>query len=291
MSAPDLLVRWALAAVRHGRTVAWTPEWMGFGNALLLALWATSGADCGERRFIRETGALSPWLPVFPGLRPVVLAPSQVRFTDRRVMPWSEDERARGAHGAAPLHEHIDMALVERFINETLKPGSQLDVHLPAPLPDDALVVNVRRGDYYADPAVRRQYGFDVASYLRLAVEGSVEADGIPSVIRVTSDDVGWCMTELQWMRALAPVEFARESGPRADFAQVASARRMVITNSTFSYWAAHLSNVNHGDNHAQVWAPRFFDRTQNGGRSWLLDERWSVVERLPGGWDHGLAL
>lgn len=108
----------------------------------------------------------------------------------------------------------------------------------------------------------------------------------MPSEILVVSDDVTWCRRELAWLADLVVVRHLDDPAPVRDFAAVAGARRMVITNSTFSYWAAHLSNLVHGDNHAEVWAPRFFDRTQNGGDSWLLDERWSIVEDLPGGWD-----
>ena len=67
-------------------------------------------------------------------------------------------------------------------------------------------------------------------------------------------------------------------------FLAVARAPRVVITNSTFSYRAAYVGNALHGADH-HVVLPRFFDRSQNNGRAWLHDERWDVVEDLPGGW------
>lgn len=286
MTRLDPLRHRLLSLVRRGRTVAWTPDWMGFGNVLLLAQWAVDGTRSGERRLVRQTDAIVPWLPVFPGLRALVVAPEEVRFTDRRAMPWSEAARAKGEKDTVPPHQPLDMDSVESFVADVLLAEARLTEHVPVDLPEDALVVNVRRGDYYSDPVIRRQYGFDVVAYLRVAVVGAIGADGVPPVIHVISDDVEWCRRELTWMEELAPVQYAGSPGPVSDFACVAGARRIVITNSTFSYWAAHVSNVVHGDNHAQVWAPRFFDRTQNGGRSWLLDERWSIVEELPCGWD-----
>ncbi|GAA5108150.1 hypothetical protein GCM10023339_06850 [Alloalcanivorax gelatiniphagus] len=287
MSALRSATALLLKPVRHhGRRVAWTPEFMGLGNLLQLAMWAYDGRSRGERRWIRATPNLVPWLDVLPGLREVVLLPSEVRVSDRRVAPWSEAARSRQVDGAVAPHEPVDVAGVERFLREVVLPGSGLGDVVAGPTDPRALVVNVRRGDYYSDPEIRRQYGFNVSGYLRAAVDRSIEADGAPTQVLVVSDDVDWCRGELGWLDDRLPVEHLEASGPVSDFATVATARRMVITNSTFSYWAAHVSNATHLDNHAQVWAPRFFDRTQNGGRSWLLDERWSVVEDIPGGWE-----
>lgn len=58
------------------------------------------------------------------------------------------------------------------------------------------------------------------------------------------------------------------------------------MTNSTFSYWCAYISNVLHRDNYAEVYAPWFHARTIDGGRAYQLDPRWSVITDIPGGWD-----
>lgn len=271
---------------RFGRNVAWTPDFMGLGNLLQLAMWAYDGRSVGQPRWIRSTPRLDPWLEVFPGLRTVVVAPTEVRFTDRRVRPWSHEARRTGVRGAVPLHEQVDVAAVERFLREVVLPESVLAARYEADGPQDALIVNVRRGDYYDEDELRQQYGFDVATYVRVAVENSVGRDGRPPSILVVSDDVEWCRRQLGFLSEVAPTTFGAGAGSLDDFVAVATARRAVLANSTFSYWAAHISNILHADNHAQIWAPRFFDRTQNGGRSWLLDERWSIVEELPGGWD-----
>lgn len=270
---------------RHGRPVAWTPSFMGFGNVLLVALWANEETLAGRPTLALATDATRGWSGVFPGLRALLVERAEVRFTDRRVMPWSSAHRSDGS-SEAEAPQAIDMNAVGRFLDDVLLPGSQATTPGFARPDDDRLVVNVRRGDYYSDPEVRGQYGFDLEPYLRLAVEGSCAADGRPSRIVVVSDGMDWCRARLGWLADWAPVEYASSSGAVGDFLTVAAARRIVLTNSTFSYWAAYVSNAVHGDNHAQLWAPRFFDRSRNGGRSWLLDERWTVVEDIPGGWD-----
>ncbi len=56
-----------------------------------------------------------------------------------------------------PLHEPVDVEAVERFIRSTCSFPDAL-VSVARMQPDD-VVVNVRRGDYYSDPEIRRQYG------------------------------------------------------------------------------------------------------------------------------------
>ena len=266
-----------LHVVRRGRYVAWTPDWMGIGNVLLLCLWAEEGRQEGQERWVLATAASEPWQAAFPGLAGLILPRERVRFFDRRVMPWS-------GVPASQEPRQLDIRSVESFVTDVLLRGSPLVQDLRDPDPDH-LVINVRRGDYYTVPETRAHYGFDVQSYLRLAWQQSVERDGPPSRITVVSDDMDWCRTELAWLAHSAPTTWAERTGAVQDFRRVASARRVIITNSTFSYWAGHVSNVVWGDNHGQIWAPRFFDRSRNEGRSWLLDERWSIIEALPGGW------
>ncbi len=149
------------------------------------------------------------------------------------------------------------------------------------------LTVNVRRGDYYSVTRFRGMYSYDIAEYLRVAVAESIAADGPVGTLRVVSDDPDWCRLKLGFLAEEAErVEHLAAARPHEHFRALASARRLVLANSTFSYWSAHVSNVLHGDNHAQVWAPWFHRRDIDGGRAWHLDPRWSVVRDIPGGWD-----
>ena len=149
----------------------------------------------------------------------------------------------------------------------------------------------MRRGDYYSVARFRGMYSFDVAEYLRVAVAESVTADGPVGLLRVVSDDPDWCRLKLPFLAEHAGRVEHLDAGqtvgrPHEHFRTLASSRRLVLANSTFSYWGAHVSNVVQADNHAQVWAPWFHRRDIDGGRAWHLDPRWSVVRDIPGGWD-----
>lgn len=83
----------------------------------------------------------------------------------------------------------------------------------------------------------------------------------------------------------IAPLRYADENGrtPVSDLQIVAGARRVVLPNSTFSYWAAYIGEVLHGADH-QVVAPAFF-RHDEPMPPHLLRDTWNVVDDIPGGW------
>ena len=70
----------------------------------------------------------------------------------------------------------------------------------------------------------------------------------------------------------------ARASGSGRSVADDAEVAVFTVTNSTFSYWGAYASNVLHGDNHTQVWAPDLHSRAVDGGRPWQHDPLWNVL-------------
>lgn len=269
-------------ARRKGRPVAWTPIFMGFGNLLYVAHWVHLGRDRGEDRWALTSPTFERWLPTFPSLRQFVLTRSDVCFTDQRLKPWSPAAKRQTELQTGDAfdlgHSHEDL---RRFVALHLLPP----MHESVWTDEKTLVVNVRRGDYFSVPELRGSWAFDVDAYLRIAVPAALEQGEI-SRIHVISDGIDWCQARLNWLSDLAPLSFSGpDQTPQDHFIAVSTARHVVMTNSTFSYWAAFASNTLH-DNHSSIWAPRFFDRSTNKGRSWLLDERWSVVEDIPGGWD-----
>ena len=261
----------------NGREVAWTPEWMGLGNVLYLTLWAFLGRETGGRHIVLRSEVLARWLPLFGGLAGYSLAREDVRLTDKRVRPWEREADGRPWFSC----EQLDAFLVAAGLDESVRRRAEAVGLVPR---TDQLVVNVRRGDYYDNPTYRADFGFDVEGYLRHAVPASIERDGPVRRVRVVSDGIVWCRAHLSWLDDLAEeVSYAEGGSPERDLLEVASSPRLVITNSTFSYWGAYLSNAVHG-RHSSTWAPRFFRRT--GAPTTDLDPRWTIVETLPGGWD-----
>lgn len=276
------------AAVRAVRTlvgrrdVNLTPDFMGFGNHLYLWVWAHARRDERVAPRVLVTDRMRYWADLVPRFAAEFLVePADVRPWDRRGSYWAFP----GSHSEDP--RGFTDAERSSFLRHALLPEPLLQGVGAGPLAEpDALVVNVRRGDFYSAENVA-QYGFDVATYVRLAVERSVDHDGPLRRIHVVSDDLDWCARHLDFLgRHTDEVTFpGPDTEPAAHLRDVATARRLVITNSTFSLWAAAIGNEVHGDNAASVWAPAFFQSVYGPGRCHEYDQGWSFVDDLPGGW------
>lgn len=265
--------------------MTWTPNWMGFGNVLYLWLEAWIEQANGVNRRVLEAPGMQKWIDTYPKLRSAGLsiAPSEVKFTSRRDTPWKSD-RGRDAYTREQLETFIQEFLISAplFADSVSGAGRGLDS-------PESLTVNVRRGDYYSVPEFERLFGFNQIEYLRSAITGSIKQNAATKRIFVVSDNIAWCKEHLHWLSDLVDeIEYADPGdGPQRNMLDVASSRRLVMTNSTFSYWCGYMSNVIYENNHAEIWAPKFFARFDGtDGMSKQLDPRWSIVDDITGGWD-----
>lgn len=264
---------------RGARIVLWTQPTAHLGNFLYDWMHAWDQRRQGVDMVCLHTPAMDRWMPVF-GDRALdlVVAPDDVRLTDRR---------ERGLHNE--FGPHFDEDTLARFIEGFLEPTGLLDAdRVPVDLRVgvDDVVVNVRRGDYVTNEANWLNYGFDVHDYLRVALNRTVAVGGPVRRILVVSDGIDWCMSHLQWLADHCEVLDFENTGqpPEVHLALLANAPRLILANSTFSYWGGYLSAWRFG-RPDQVVAPWFHIRTDLGGAAWQLDPRWSVVRDIPTGW------
>ena len=249
-----------LDPMRRGeRTVVMTPEFgMRFGN--LLYLWLRSYQSTAQGRLTRALAA--PAMSRGRRCSPVcATSPSHGAICGSRTSESRPTTTSTNATAStfAPAHLHD-------FIGDYLAPQV-------IPATDDGLVVNVRRGDFYSVESFRETFAFDQVGYLRAAL-GHI---GPVPRLTVVSDDPGWCQDHLDVIlrsRGLVP-EYA-EADPVANFLRVAAARRIIGTNSTFSYWAAYVASWLHDD--AQVVMPLFTARTIRGTDAFQLDPSWNAI-------------
>jgi hypothetical protein len=279
-SPRDAAVR-ALRATLGRRDLNLTPDFMGFGNHLYLWVWAHSRRDERVKPKVLMTDKMRYWAALAPRFaREFLVEADDIRPTDRRGSYWAYP----GSHNPDPrgFTDGQRAAFIRALLPEPLLAGVGTGPLASA----DTLVVNVRRGDYYSEENIR-QYGFDVAAYVRAALERSVAADGPVARVHVVSDDLAWCRRHLAWIADFGADVSYPDPGdePASHFRDVASARRIILTNSTFSLWAAAVSNEVHHDNRSSIWAPAFFQSVYGPGRCFEYDQTWSFVDDLPHGW------
>lgn len=245
---------------RGDRTVIMTPPaGLRFGNWMYLWLDAHQKSAAGDPTVVLAAPGMEPWLEAFPHLRALTVTRDEMRFHDRR--EWN-DRDWRQVFGADFTRESL-----QRFVRECIADG----------IPEgsaDRLVINVRRGDYYARPELRERYGFDQVGYLRAAL---AEFEGIDDVL-VVSDDADWCRANVAPLApSTATFEYA-EPDPVGNFLSVAGARRIIGMNSTFTYWAGYVADAIRPD--AEIVMPLFHSRLYDPTDAHQLDPRWTA---LPG--------
>lgn len=251
----------AIDLLRHGdRVIVMTPPaGLRFGNWLYLWLDAHQRSAEGEPTRVLEAPGMETWLDEFPRLGGLTVTAGDMRFHDRR--EWNDDSWTQR------FGIDFERASVDAFIREALLPD----------LPDDqgeTLVVNVRRGDYYSDPVHRARYGWDIPGYLADALSRTAPADRI----RVVSDDAHWCREHLDGiLRSRAARVDYDEPNPVENFRAIAGARRLIGTNSTFSYWGGYVASARFDD--AEVIMPRFHGRFEAGTAAYQLDPTWTIID------------
>lgn len=263
----------ALKAIRRGDPVSWVPDWMGLGNILYQGLWAFEGDDRQEGRRVLLHPKREAAVALFPTLRGrYFVTRDRVPFTARRVMPWREE---------SPEPIPYQPAALPGFIREVLLPGSPVAA-VPDGLSEDDVVVNVRRGDYYSVPQHEAEFGMDQVAYVRAAISRAAAVSGPIGRIIVISDGLDWCRENLgPVLEPHGPVIY--EDGDLFhDLRAIVHARRLVITNSTFSYWGGYIGDELHPGR--LVIAPALFSHNLNGGRAHQLKPSWTVLE--DGCWD-----
>jgi hypothetical protein len=238
---------------------------LGVGNYLYFLLAAYADSVAGAPARVLDSGLDPAWRAALPRLEPLLAGPEDLAWRRARYIPPSFLQ----AYGV-----DFSSAELQRFVREVMLPTLPLPV---GPTPD--VVVNVRRGDYYADPAFRRLYGFDVVDYVHRALD-ELATVTTPAWLSVVSDDPAWCAEQLAGLADRADrVTFgAQTPGSLGDFVEVAAARALVLPNSTFSYWAGYVSGFVHGDDHVGTWVPDLHQRNIDDGRPWQHDPRWRTL-------------
>jgi hypothetical protein len=100
------------------------------------------------------------------------------------------------------------------------------------------VALHVRRGDYVGNPDFSLG---DYDGYYARALQIIDETLGAPPFLVVVSDDPAWCR---QWPLLAGRAHSVFDPGPRlalVDMALMAACDHNIITNSSFSWWAAWL--------------------------------------------------
>ncbi|MCX6985034.1 MAG: alpha-1,2-fucosyltransferase [Lentisphaerae bacterium] len=105
----------------------------------------------------------------------------------------------------------------------------------------DSVSVHVRRGDYVSDPDTARTHGTCPPVYYLSAIDKLTQRVSQPHFV-IFSDDLSWAKENL---KIEYPTTYVSQNGPdkgHEDLRLMMLCRHHIIANSSFSWWAAWLS-------------------------------------------------
>lgn len=260
---------------RSKRKVIITYPAVGWGNHLFQFLQADIWRAAGEETYLLRTPNMAPWLEVFPSLADLSVA--RMRVLDRRAM-------VLGFRFGDEFTREQLQSFCRRQMLSSEQFASRIEA-MEARIEPETVVINVRRGDYYGTH-FEPEFGMRIDAYVREALRRQEDLAPV-SNIQFISDDLSWCKENFGSLEGSYSVSFTRPGLDMVDdLAALAAARRLILANSTFSYWGAYLSNTR-GSSPEFVVAPGFHQKELVGkfAQPPFQDLAWSLIRELPGGW------
>ncbi|MFJ4166438.1 alpha-1,2-fucosyltransferase [Microbacterium sp. NPDC089698] len=241
----------------------------GAGNHLYDWLWAYRHDRPGSPARVQHQPSMDPWLAEFPLLGGLTI-------------PLAEAPRLvadfRGSHEDM-FGQHFTRAEVDGFCRALVASSSSFRERLSRAedeIGPGAVVVNVRRGDYYAHDFLRAAYALDIEGYVGASLR-ELRRRRIPAdQVVIVSDDVPWCVRHLPAVVDLPLRALAHRTSALDDFAALAAARTLVLANSTFSFWGAHVATALRPD--TVVLAPPYHLIDDGVPDRKRFDPAWQVI-------------
>ena len=232
-----------------------------FGNLLYFFLHCFNERAKGENTYILYTETMEYWIEFFPELKDFVLYPEDFSKLDN--LDWFTQ-----------YYQEFNVNFTALQLNDFIKVYLLKNSSLSAISTENKTVINIRRGDFYKENGSTPS-SFDQVAYIQKVIALYPELFNIP--VEIVSDDVDWCVKHLNFYEGL--VTFKSENTAFDDFLSICSAKNLIISNSTFSYWGAYICRCLSIDN--KVIAPNFGSTIFKDSIAIQLDPSWTIIDVL----------
>ena len=170
---------------------------------------------------------------------------------------------------------------VDAVSTDLIKSLSQSNVFSPlfsSPANND-IAVHIRFGDYLANLETRSFHGLSAMSYYVEAVRFLQSSHNYDKIV-IYSDNQQKAFADFTYEYGLGglPVSASTGTSEYDDLAKISSSKGIVISNSTFSWWAAWIGTQLHECN---VVAPKPWFAIPTAADDNLLPVGWTVLNRV----------
>ena len=172
-------------------------------------------------------------------------------------------------------HTYVDSVKTEML--SALSSSSVFSRIIPSERKDE-IAVHIRYGDYLQDPATKQAHGLSSMSYYVQAVN-VLRSKHIYKRIVIYSDDSEQALSDFVSEFGESDIDVIAFNGANEfdDLRGMATSAGIVISNSSFSWWAAWIGHNTIG---SSVIAPKPWFSTPSDADTNLLCEGWIVLER-----------
>ena len=237
------------------------PLQLRLGNLLYFYLHCHKMKLQNKEVYILHTETMDYWLKYFPNLKDFVLHSDDFKFYDNLDYFSSYYQNFGIDFNINELTDFINQyILTESFFKNFAA--------------DHRTVINIRRGDFYSSEK-KSPSEFDQIQYVKRIFKNHPELLTLP--VFVISDDISWCQKELYFLEKVSHLHFLPDNKPIDDFIAISTAKNLIVTNSTFSYWGGYISKVINKEN--LVIAPNFGATFYKDSIAIQLHSDWKIED------------
>ena len=126
-----------------------------------------------------------------------------------------------------------EIQLKQKFQNELIRTREYHQI-----INSSSVSIHIRRGDYVSHPAINKRFGVCNSDYYYEAVKQIIRFINNPTFY-IFSDDIEWAKSNI---KLNYPTYFLEKNKDYIDLILMNKCQANIITNSTFSWWAAWLN-------------------------------------------------
>jgi hypothetical protein len=140
--------------------------------------------------------------------------------------------------------------------------------------PIDSIGIHIRGQDYQNEKN-KKYHGNSKAEYYKKSIDHLIKANEKIDDINVYTDDLKYAKELLQGIDFNLGTKFHHSSDPWSDLNRLKSHRYLVLTNSSFSWWAGFLA---HKEHKANLMFPKMWTKSIETNNTELMHSDWGVV-------------
>lgn len=138
-----------------------------------------------------------------------------------------------------------------------------------------SIALHVRRGDYVTNPQANQFHGTCPPHYYRIGVQQIIEQIQCKPTVFVFSDDLQWAVENIHTDCESVFVSHNDSRAAHEDLRLMSACQHQVISNSTFSWWAAWLNR----NPQKLVVAPARWFAASKARNEDLIPENWIRID------------